>query len=194
MLLSFMALLLSIAVMVHATDRAVHVEGRVPEVIRASQGFNPVESAGLFVGIRHFDDSEFIDVPFAVDDAVDLAHLFVLELDLIAPQQVLLALSGEPQKPQSVQALQALRQAGAKRVEAQKSKILRHLRHQAAATGKRGLFVVTFATHGFSAQGRDFLVGRDTERGFIQDTGLKVGIVFDQAAQAAPTGPARCVS
>jgi hypothetical protein len=50
---------------------------------------------------------------------------------------VLLALSGEPQKPQSVQALQALRQAGAKRVEAQKSKILRHLRHQAAISHGR---------------------------------------------------------
>jgi hypothetical protein len=169
----------------------VHVEGRVPEAIRASQDFDPVESAGLFVGIRKFDDPEFIKVPFAVDDAVDLAHLFALELDLIAPQNVILALSGDLQKARSADALQALLQAGAQRVAAQKSWILRHLQRQGNATGQHGLFVVAFATHGFSDQGRDFLVGRDTVRGFIQDTGIKVDIVFNQTAQA--TAPRRLV-
>jgi hypothetical protein len=174
--------------MVRVTERAVHVEGRVPEAIR---DFRQAESAGLFVGIRDFDDPEFIEVPFAVDDAVDLAHLFALELDLIAPQKVILALSGDPQKARSADALQALLQAGAQRVAAQKSWILRHLLRQRNATGQRGVFVVAFATHGFSDQGQDFLVGQDSVRGFIHDTGIKVDLVFDQAAQA--TAPRRLV-
>ncbi len=44
----------------------------MPDEIRVVEGFDPGESAGLFVGIRHFDDERFAEIPFAVDDAVDL--------------------------------------------------------------------------------------------------------------------------
>ena len=85
----------------HAAQRAIHVEGRVPESIRSTEGFDASESAGLFVGVRSFRDSWFAEVPFAVDDAVDLAYLFALQLALIAPERVVLALSGEPVKAES---------------------------------------------------------------------------------------------
>jgi hypothetical protein len=130
-------IMVALVLAAQADEQAVGVEVRVPEAIRSAAGFDPAESAGLFVGIRKFDDPEFIEVPFAVDDAVDLAHLFALELDLIAPQNVILALSGDPQKARSADALQALLQAGAQRVVAQKSWILRHPQRQGTATGRR---------------------------------------------------------
>ena len=48
---------------VHATDRAIGVQGIVPPEIRASEGFDSTESAGLFVGIRTFKDEGFAEVP-----------------------------------------------------------------------------------------------------------------------------------
>jgi hypothetical protein len=37
------------------------------------------------VGVRDFEDDAIASVPFAVDDAVDLAHLFTLELQRMFP-------------------------------------------------------------------------------------------------------------
>ena len=81
----------ALALPAQADERAVRVEGRVPEAIRSAEGFDPAESVGLFVGIRTFKDSRFAEVPFAVDDAVDLA--------------------GKPVKAAGVARLQALLQA-----------------------------------------------------------------------------------
>ncbi len=55
-------------------------------------------SAGLFVGARDYEDPALRQVPYAVDDAVDLAYLFALELQLIDPAKTILLISGEPQK------------------------------------------------------------------------------------------------
>ena len=169
----------------HADSRAIRVEGRVPESIRSTEGFDASESAGLFVGIRKFEDQEFSEVPYAVDDAVDLAHLFVLELELIDPKKVTLALSGEPQKPDSIKRLETLIQSGASRQSATKSQILRQLRRRMSTTNKRGLFVVSMATHGFhDEQEGHFLVGSDTYRQERLDTGLKANIIFDRVSRA----------
>lgn len=62
------------------------------------EGFYPEESSGLFVGISSFEDERFAPVRFAVDDAIDLAWVFVLELGLLDARRCVLALSGEPQK------------------------------------------------------------------------------------------------
>lgn len=58
------------------------------------QRFDPAQSAGFFVGVRTFlADETLAEVPYAVDDAIDLAHLFAIELGLIPPARVTLALS-----------------------------------------------------------------------------------------------------
>ncbi|NJL29938.1 MAG: hypothetical protein HC897_19600 [Thermoanaerobaculia bacterium] len=79
----------------------------------AAGGFDPADSAGLFVGVSHFEDPRFAPVPFAVDDAVDLAFVFSVELGLIRPERCVLALAGEPCKPQSAERLARLLAAGA---------------------------------------------------------------------------------
>ena len=77
--------------------------------------FDLRQSAALFVGIRRFThDSQVAEVPYAVDDAVDLAFSLSLDLDsrLVEPGRVVLALSGEPRKPESQQRLSALAGGG----------------------------------------------------------------------------------
>src|SRR5689334_16616427 len=64
-------------------------------------GFDPTASAGLFVGVSTFEDERILEIPYAVDDAVDLAHLFAIELGLVAPERAVLLLAGEAKKAAS---------------------------------------------------------------------------------------------
>lgn len=83
-------------------------------------------------------------MPYAVDDAVDLA--FVLALDervrLVEPSRVLLALSGEPQKPESRRNLDRLIAAGATLVGASQADVLNAVDQQARTAGRHGVLVV----------------------------------------------------
>lgn len=96
------------------------------EVLRQA-GFDPSASAGVFVGVSQFEDSRIHEVPFAVDDAVDLAHLFALELGLVAPNRSVLALAGEPKKPGSVERLKRLLEQGARRTGARQHDFYRQV-------------------------------------------------------------------
>jgi hypothetical protein len=79
----------------------------------------PVEasqSAALFVGVRDFvDDDTLSEVEYGVDDAIDLAYVIAFERrpQLVEPKSVVLALSGDPQKPRSQRSLETLLAAGA---------------------------------------------------------------------------------
>jgi len=137
----------------------------VPEVERA--GFDPGESSALFAGISRFE--ELAEVPFAVDDAVDLAYLFTLELGLVEPSRVVLALGGErsvyPKNRESRERLEALAEAG---VDVQDisgkgvGKFNSLLVRQAGKAGKRGMFLFGLATHGFNHGEIQYLAVADT--------------------------------
>jgi hypothetical protein len=120
-----------------------------------SAPFDRQQSAGLFVGVRHFTYDETLDVPFAADDAVDLAHMFALNprVALVPPHRAVLALSGKPRKEESKRRLEELKQAGARVEEASGSDILKLLERQAALVGRDGIFIVSLATHGYVRDG-----------------------------------------
>lgn len=112
------------------------------------------ESAALFVGVRKFDeDPALAEVRYGVDDAIDVAHLMALELSppLVDAAGVVLALSGEPQKPESRIRLQQLLAAKARMTSASQADVLKLLRSQSAVVGKNGVLIVSFATHGTTA-------------------------------------------
>jgi len=143
---------------------AVTLLGGSVVVDRNSAGdanFDPAKSAALFVGIRDFSyDTTLASVPYAVDDAVDLAYALSMNMSskLVTPDRVLLALAGEPQKTESRARLDALIKQGAKTIGASSSDILVALEGQAAATEAGGVFIVSFATHGVSEGGSQYLV------------------------------------
>lgn len=146
--------------------------------------FEPAASAGLFVGVASFEDERIASVPFAVDDAVDLAHLFSLELGLITVQRTVLLLAGEPRKPDTVERLARLLEKGALRRSARQRDTYAYLGELARGTDAQGLFVLTIATHGVSDQGGDFLVATDSLRERLLRTGVAVAEVFDEVARA----------
>ncbi len=155
---------------------------RLPQDVIASQQFDPKQSGGLFVGVRKFDYG-LAEIPYAVDDAIDLAHLFALELGLLDPSLVTLALAGEAQKAESRQRLAALKEAGARQVDptATLSALLLTLPD---TTGADGLFVASFATHGFDEDGIQLLAHRQSHPEDLAATGIRMNKVFDWIARA----------
>lgn len=148
--------------------------------------FSRQASAGLFVGVRLFPHDERLTVPYAVDDAVDLAHRFALDqrVGLIPPRQVVLAISGMPQKEESKERLRELKEAGARIVnDATTGDILNLLKEQAARAGDEGLLVLSIASHGFQQHGDGYILGSTSEFGSTE-TSLRTAMLFDIADRA----------
>jgi hypothetical protein len=104
------------------------------------------------------------EVPYAVDDAIDLAHLLVFPKDprrrLLLAHQVQLALSGEPRKPESKARLARLVHGGARVGGATRAEIESWLGE--ADAGIPALLWVSFATHGRSLDREDHLLTADS--------------------------------
>lgn len=117
--------------------------------------FDGEHAAALFVGVRTFDHRLRPEVPYAVDDAVDLAYLFAFDrrVSLVAPRRIVLALAGTPEKEISRSRLEELTRDGARVIPARHAGILEAMKQQAALAGESGLLVVSFATHGVDEKG-----------------------------------------
>ncbi|HEX2121090.1 MAG TPA: caspase family protein [Thermoanaerobaculia bacterium] len=139
------------------------------------------------MGIRRFTrDTSLVEVPYAVDDAIDLAYAVSLErnVKLVLPERVALAISGDPQKPDSKLRLEELERRGATVLRtAGQVDVLTLLEKQARSAGKGGVFIVGFATHGFTRDGMHYLI---SETSLLQhpETALPAHKVLDIAARS----------
>jgi hypothetical protein len=146
--------------------------------------FDPTQSAALFAGVREFDHDSVGEVDYAVDDAINLAWTFAMDdrVSLIDPSRVVLALSGAPRKDKSKEQLRQLLEAGAKRSGASKSELEALLAQQAASVGSGGVFIVGFATHGFSDNGTSYVLASSSL--FERDSAIPTDTIRDIAATA----------
>lgn len=149
----------------------------------SSSRFDRTQSAALFVGVRRFTKDHTLDVPYAVDDAVDLAYTFALDphVSLVPADRVVLALSGTPQKEESQRRLDELQKAGAEVEHADPSDILLLLQQQAAAAGQDGIFILSISSHGFVWEGTPYILG-STSLFRYPDTALSTTRLFDIVA------------
>ena len=135
---------------------------------RLAVGLNQTNSAGLFVGISDFStESNLQKLNFAVDDAVALAHVFTVELQLLNPKHVALLLGGKPRSAESQRQLDVLKQAGALENVPTRDGIINALGELAGrAQFKDALVVLGFSTHGYESQSGVYLmpVGGDRDR------------------------------
>lgn len=148
------------------------VTRKIPRV--ADGPIDAAQSAALFVGVRAFTyDKTLTEVRYAVDDAIDMAHLLSFERipRLVDPERVILALSGDPEKPESRKRLEELLAAGARVRAAGNSELLTLLETQSAAVGANGILVVSFASHGVSEHGVQYLLASDS---LLQKQGTKI--------------------
>lgn len=159
--LALVAVTASVAVALCVRDDARSVRFLPPRKYELPKAFDSEQSAALFVGVRQFPGDRTLDeVPYAVDDAVDLAYAFSLERNstLVRPKRVVLALSGGPAKAASRQRLEKLRAAGAHISTASANDIVRILERQARLAKRDGVFIVAVASHGFSREGTPYVL------------------------------------
>lgn len=189
--LAGLAIAIAAAIAIATKDRgtrSVHPEESTTGIPRT--GFAPAQSVALFVGARTFSDDGTLEmVPYAVDDAVDLAYTFSLDprVALVEPKRVVLALSEQtPRKQISQRRLAELTRRGAIVVPATQSQILKLLHRQAGAAGAGGIFIVSFASHGFSEDGAQYLLAADSLfREF--NTAIPAARIFDLVAKSNAT-------
>ena len=134
--------------------------GRWNDVTQAKT-IDPKQSAALFVGVRDFPwDKTLTSVPYAVDDAIDLAYELTMEQPqtLVDATRVVLALSGQPQKIESQEKLRKLVAAGATPRTATTEDILDVLESESRSVPSNGILIVAFATHGVSDEGTQYLL------------------------------------
>jgi len=142
---------------------------------KQTKNIDPKKSAALFVGVRDFPwDKTLAIVPYAVDDAVDLAYEFTMEQQpaLVDAQRVVLALSGEPQKAGSQEKLKRLLAAGVTPRNATTEDILDLLESQSRSVGSNGIFIAAFSTHGLSDDGVQYLLTASSTLAHYRRNGL----------------------
>jgi hypothetical protein len=137
---------------------------RVTDGDSSSSGYDREHAAALFVGVRRFNQGDTPEVPYAVDDAIDLAYTLAIDqrVPLVSPQHVTLALSGLTQKPDSQRRLLELQRAGAT-IRRNPADILPLLEQQASLAGTNGLLVVSIATHGFVRDGVPYVLSSTSQ-------------------------------
>ena len=183
-----LTLILLASIVVVAADIAKGQDTRSVRPLRVAlpkPAFDSTQSVALFVGIRTFRDDEMLQsVPYAVDDAIDLAYVFSVDprVALVRPNRVALALSDEkPRKEISKRRLAELKRKGAIVVTATQSQILKVLNHQAGLAGVDGIFIVSFATHGYSNEGAQYLLATNSLLGEL-NTAIPTARVLDLVA------------
>ncbi|MBI1292146.1 protein kinase [bacterium] len=149
----------------------------VPKEAMAGAGFDPSASAGVFIGVRHFTKTkELKEVPYAVDDAVDMAYRFSVELGLVEAAGVSLCLSGDPQKPESRRRLAELQNKGARVGDADIWRVCEEIKGAAKRAKPEGALFCSVATHGFQdpQTGISYIVMADTYLDKISKSALTV--------------------
>lgn len=140
-------------------------------------------SCGLFVGVNRFDDRSLQPLRFAVHDAVEQAYLFVVELQLIAPRNCFLALSGDPSAQPVAQHLAALRELGVTITEAGANALLDALDRMVKTSGAEiDFLVVSICSHGFDKDGLAYIMPSDGRLDRLERTAVSLSEVEDRMA------------
>ncbi|QDV91093.1 Serine/threonine-protein kinase pkn1 [Phycisphaerae bacterium RAS2] len=168
------------------TNKAVGVED--------APKFAPVREMGagnaaLFIGINAFTkDTHLAPLKFAVNDAIGTAHLFALELKLVAPKRTALALSGEPNGDAAKAQLATLKAAGARIGPAAKSDIFLSLQQVIASpANENDILIVGLSSHGFEEAGVPYVMPADGVKAFLADTAINLTSV-EQALTRSKAG------
>lgn len=163
-----------------AAQEAAKAVGRVEPVSGVSKG-----NAAIFIGVNEFQDESLRTLNFAVNDAIAQAHLFVLELKLIAPANATLLLTGNPGNAKASAELEALKKSGVRVSPAQRSALLRELvKLNSIAQNPSDLVVVSISSHGFEENGIPYAMPADGLRDFLADSAISLKSVEHQLARS----------
>ncbi|MEY3225899.1 MAG: Caspase domain [Planctomycetota bacterium] len=134
----------------------------------------PTHNQGLFVGVTDFfDDSSISRLRCSVHDAIEMAWLFVVELKLIAPQNCVLLISGEPETDAELitKHYLELKSLGVRLGKATRANILAHATLMQFHQGTPASLVVCFlSSHGYHEQGIAWIMPCDAVNSRASET------------------------
>lgn len=153
---------------------------------RESIGLPKEGSAGLFVGVGKFDATSGLgDLRFTPDDAVALAHVFVVELELLPAKNTRVAIGGEPRSQRGRELAKILVSKGVRMVGAERTQLLDAIAEVSdLGTAENGLVVMSFSSHGFEEKGKIYVMPSDGRRRFVESTGVSLQAVKDTLRDA----------
>jgi formylglycine-generating enzyme required for sulfatase activity len=144
-------------------------------------GFDPAQSAGLFIGVNTFEDTQVRPLRFAVDDAIDLAWQF-WQLGLVEAGKLRLGLAGTPTKAATSERLAALRAAGTPEpFLPSKNATNRQILWLRQNAGANGMLLFHCSTHGFYEGGVDAVLMTDS----VLDRNLASGMLRESSLSHA---------
>ena len=134
----------------------------------------PTHNQGLFVGVTDFfDDSSISRLRCSVHDAIEMAWLFVVELKLIAPQNCVLLISGEPETDAELitKHYMELKSLGVQLGKATRANIVAHATLMQFHQGTPASLVVCFlSSHGYHEQGIAWIMPCDAVNSRASET------------------------
>lgn len=133
-------------------------------------------NAGMFVGVNQFSlDQGLNELDYAVHDAIELAHLFVFELQLIRPSECYLHLAGTPKNAIVQQHLDRLKRQGAQVKPATRVEILLNVIEVLSKPKRESDFIVcSFNSHGFEDRSEAYVMPTDGFRRLLSETAVKL--------------------
>ncbi|QDV91079.1 Caspase domain protein [Phycisphaerae bacterium RAS2] len=170
--LSIVAVLLFSLTAVHAQEKSIGVDAATPFVpISDTQSH-----AGMFIGVNVFDkDESLAPLSYAVNDAIGMAHIFILELRLIEPHRAVIAIKGQVSGAASEARLRELTAAGVPVIDAAKTDIFKALQKTAALPeSPSDLLIMSISTHGFEEAGQPYVMPSEGLRAFLSDTAISL--------------------
>jgi len=138
----------------------------------------PIGNAGLFVGVNRFNkDNSLNDLAYAVNDAIELAYLFVFELRLIPPDNCVVLLSGTPSSDMASQHvrehLERLQRSGATIKSADRTEVLlSFLQVNNFGHEDSNILICSFCSHGFEDRGDAFIMPSDGVKRLLNETAI----------------------
>lgn len=161
------------------TSDAPESEGEPAAAVDPLPGDQTAQNAALFVGIGQFEErANLPNLRFTPDDALALAHLFVIEMKLIPPQRARLAISGEPSSDRAKRNLRELLDAGVKQVEPEKIALEDAIEEVAnLPKDPNAVIVVTFASHGYEEKGIAYIMPMNGRQNRLASTGVSLETV-----------------
>ncbi|MDX2199039.1 MAG: hypothetical protein SF069_08715 [Phycisphaerae bacterium] len=143
--------------------------------------------AGLFVGVERLGPRETASVP--VDDAVALAHLFVLEMGTLPAKRTTIALSGPPTAERAAQ-LRALEQAGVERISATRESVRSAVRRVASLpSAPYHVLIVSLSSAGFVTDEMPYIAATDTNRAAPANSALDLLEIANLLATSQAADP-----
>jgi hypothetical protein len=133
-------------------------------------------NVALFVGVGNFDqESGLSNLRYTSNDAINLAHLFAMEISMVPVDRTWVAISGDITSPVIKNKMDQLKLAGAHFIEPTKINILRTINKVSQiANNSEDLVLMTVSTHGFEKDGHAFVMPSDGDMNFISSTGVSM--------------------